>query len=601
MSRRNGNPVEVGDFPEEEGDVPAASMAEVMRQMANQNSRLMALLEQFTGGANPAAQRGAPEQIIESLSTAIKEFHFDPENGLTFDRWFSKYEDLFRQDGRNLDDPAKVRLLLRSLSVPVHEKFLNYLLPDHPRNFTFDEVVDKLKAIFGQQKSLFSKRYDCLQIIKNEADDFVTYAGAVNRQCEEFELQRLTANQFKSLVFICGLKSAKDADIRTRLLSKLESDAAEINIDGLVTECQRLTNLKHDVAMVEKKHSSSMVQAVRQFKKQSSHQSKQPPPANDKVPPSPCWQCGAMHFVKDCNFAKHTCKQCGKIGHREGYCSCSSKFSASSSAGDKRGKPKNRTLRMKTIQLKQIRSRRRYLTVDFNGVQVKLQLDCGSDISVVSQDVWNKIGGPTINATQMQATTASGGPLELLGEFTSSVTISNVTREQQCYVTSVNNLNVIGLDWMDAFDLWSKPLAAQCNQVNLSKFLNNDQHFLTRFPEVFQNGLGHCTKTKVGLNLKPGALPVFRPKRPVPFHATQKVDEELERLQRLDIITPIDFSDWAAPIVVVKKPGGKVRICADYSTGLNAALEANNYPLPTPEDIFTKLAGNPHTKKLYLK
>lgn len=175
--------------------MPTGSLSEVMRQMAIQNTRLMALLEQFTGGTQPALQRSAPEHIIESLSSAIKEFHFDPENGLTFDRWFSKYEDLFRQDGRNLDDPAKVRLLLRSLSVPVHEKFLNYLLPSHPRDFTFDQVVEKLKAIFGQQKSLFSKRYDCLQLIKSEADDFVTYAGVVNRQCEEFELQKLAFRQ----------------------------------------------------------------------------------------------------------------------------------------------------------------------------------------------------------------------------------------------------------------------------------------------------------------------------------------------------------------------------------------------------------------------
>lgn len=198
-----------------------------------------------------------------------------------------------------------MRLLLRSLSVPVNEKFLNYLLPSHPRDFTFDQVVEKLKAIFRQQKSLFSKRYDCLQLIKSEADDFVTYAGVVNRQCEEFELQKLSVNQFKSLVFICGLKSAKDSDVRTRLLSKLESDAADTNIEGLVTECQRLSNLKHDTALVEKKHSSSAVQAVRQSKTKSSSYSKSST-ADSKVPPSPCWQCGSMHFVKDCLFSQHT-------------------------------------------------------------------------------------------------------------------------------------------------------------------------------------------------------------------------------------------------------------------------------------------------------
>ncbi|XP_062714282.1 uncharacterized protein K02A2.6-like [Aedes albopictus] len=80
---------------------------------------------------------------------------------------------------------------------------------------------------------------------------------------------------------------------------------------------------------------------------------------------------------------------------------------------------------------------------------------------------------------------------------------------------------------------------------------------------------------------------VFLPKRPAPF----TIEAELDRLQSLDIITPVEYSPWAAPIVAVKKPGGKVRICADYSTGLNAALEPNHYPLPVPDDIISKLNG----------
>ncbi|XP_062698486.1 uncharacterized protein K02A2.6-like [Aedes albopictus] len=203
------------------------------------------------------------------------------------------------------------------------------------------------------------------------------------------------------------------------------------------------------------------------------------------------------------------------------------------------------------------------------------------------------IGAPPSSPTSVEASTASGEPLELIGEFTCPITVGDTTLATVCYITSVADLNVIGLDWMDAFDLWSKPLAAYCKQVNSSNFsLSSDQHFLTQYPEVFQDNLGHCTKTKISLALKQHAQPVFRPKRPVPFHAIQKVDEELDRLQQSDIITPVDFSDWAAPIVVVKKPGGKVRVCADYSTGLNAALESNNYPLPTPEEIFSKVSGS---------
>ncbi|XP_055622467.1 uncharacterized protein K02A2.6-like [Toxorhynchites rutilus septentrionalis] len=203
------------------------------------------------------------------------------------------------------------------------------------------------------------------------------------------------------------------------------------------------------------------------------------------------------------------------------------------------------------------------------------------------------IGSPSSTVTSVEASTASREPLELVGEFTCPVTIEKTTKASVCYITSVEDLNVIGLDWLDAFDLWSKPFAANCKQVNLSNFSpSSDQHFLKQYPEVFQDGLGHCMKTKISLSLKPDAQPVFRPKRPVPFHAIQKVEEELDRLERLDIISPVNFSDWAAPIVVVKKPGGKVRVCADYSTGLNAALETNNHPLPTPEEIFSKLSGS---------
>lgn len=65
-----------------------------------------------------------------------------------------------------------------------------------------------------------------------------------------------------------------------------------------------------------------------------------------------------------------------------------------------------------------------------------------------------------------------------------------------------------------------------------------------------------------------------------------EVEKELDRLQDLGVIIKTDYSDWAAPIVVVRKQNGSIRICGDYSTDLNAALHSHEYPLPLPEDIF---------------
>ena len=42
---------------------------------------------------------------------------------------------------------------------------------------------------------------------------------------------------------------------------------------------------------------------------------------------------------------------------------------------------------------------------------------------------------------------------------------------------------------------------------------------------------------------------------------------------------------------MVKKANGKVRLCVDFSIGLNDSLYIHQYPQPVPEDWFTKLYG----------
>ncbi|XP_055615012.1 uncharacterized protein K02A2.6-like [Toxorhynchites rutilus septentrionalis] len=144
---------------------------------------------------------------------------------------------------------------------------------------------------------------------------------------------------------------------------------------------------------------------------------------------------------------------------------------------------------------------------------------------------------------------------------------------------------------MDEFGLWDVPFSSFCKLVGSQQ---PDQLVLVlkaEFPDVFTNRMGLCTKTQVHFNLKSDAQPVFKPKRPVSDNMEAVVVDELKRLEYLGIITPVTYADWAAPIVVVRKPDWSVRICADISTGLNSALEANSYPLPPPEEIFKRMAN----------
>ena len=80
-----------------------------------------------------------------------------------------------------------------------------------------------------------------------------------------------------------------------------------------------------------------------------------------------------------------------------------------------------------------------------------------------------------------------------------------------------------------------------------------------------------------------------RKKKDAPFTALEQINKEFDRLELAVILLKTDFSEWAAPTVHVKKKSNKIRISADFSTGLNDALQDHHYPLPSPEEIFNKL------------
>ena len=170
--------------------------------------------------------------------------------------------------------------------------------------------------------------------------------------------------------------------------------------------------------------------------------------------------------------------------------------------------------------------------------------------------------------------------------------------------------NIFGLDWSDVFSLTSQGTSAldsiatgshSCSAVTVS---DADSKIAlatlkSKFPLVFSDVLGRCTKTNVSIYLKPDSKPVFCKPRPLPFSVKLNVKVELDRLVNLGILTRINFSEWAAPIVVVSKPNGSVRICGDFKA-LNQRIQVDQHPLPSLDDILQKLQGGTVFSKIDL-
>lgn len=554
----------------------------LQRQMSTQQKNLEKLILTSTGKKTNFSAEG--------ISNSLTEFRYSPDTGVTFPAYYRRYETIFTKRCLDWTDEEKVTLLLQKLGTDENTKYANLILPKKPEEVSFEETISTLSKIFDKRDSLFHSRYKCLNIQKAEAEDYLEYACTVNCLCESFKLNEISADQFKCLIFVQGLTAPRDKDIRSRILTIMEADP-NITLQKVTEECQRLINIKKDNTRIEEKNIFKVQQVKRQGTTRKSRFQEHRILKGYKDPKLKCKCCGSLrHNNKTCWFRNKICYECGLRGHKGTYCA---------------QKKRQGTDNVNTLRMNKEKSceRRKYVDVRINGHLVTLLLDSGADISIINEDIWKRIGRPELTKTRKTARSVCGKRLEFKGELKCKVTFANQTHKSKVYVVPGKNTCLFGVDWIVLFNLWEKPINSFCNVLTAEK-ANQREDFLkdlkTEFPNVFAEGLGLCIKTEAKFELKKNATPVFKPKRNVPFSAMDAIEKELDRLQQLEVIEKVNHTDWASPTVYVKKKNNRIRVCGDFSTGLNDCLLDHNYPLPSAEDLFSKLNGGKIFSKIDL-
>lgn len=128
--------------------------------------------------------------------------------------------------------------------------------------------------------------------------------------------------------------------------------------------------------------------------------------------------------------------------------------------------------------------------------------------------------------------------------------------------------------------------------VNRNQSTESVEGLLNEYDHLF-HGIG-CLPGKYDIKVDHRVKPVVAPRRRIPHTLKDKVREELQRMESMKIISKVETpTRWVSPIVEVKKPSGKVRICLDPRELIKAILR-EHYPLKTVEEVAASLKQAKH-------
>lgn len=257
---------------------------------------------------------------------------------------------------------------------------------------------------------------------------------------------------------------------------------------------------------------------------------------------------------------------------------------------------------------------RLYATVFIQGYGYRGLLDSGANVSVLGHGAEDFLAQTGIYLHSVPCTyisTASGSKERILGYVSVLIRYGEKCRRLTLFVVpSLKQRLYLGINFWKTFGL--QPVMV--NEVELindnSPNRDANQHDLddnqrkqldevvATFPDSAKRGLGKTSllvhKIDVG-----EAVPVKQRFYAVSPAVMKDMDQEIERMLKLDVIEESE-SSWSSPMAIVKKKNGKIRLCLD-ARKVNKVTKKLAYPLPLIDGILSRLDKTFYISSIDLK
>ena len=262
-----------------------------------------------------------------------------------------------------------------------------------------------------------------------------------------------------------------------------------------------------------------------------------------------CFRCGKPgHQAAKCKFKGAKCHHCGKTGNIQAV--CRSKQKGVSGKDRQAGQVRLVQEEEDSLPLFVLHAHgsappiRVSLAVD--GCPLDMEVDTGAAVSIMLQTTFDELWPNRSKApSTVRLQSYSGEPISVVGSIEVAVEYQEQSAELPLVIVEGNGPTLLGRNWLKHIRLdWQG--IHRLSQPSLNSLLQKHE-------TVFQEGLGTLQGHEVAIVVDPQAAPSFSKARPVPYAMRSKVEAELEQLVEEGTLEPVQFSEWASPIVAVVK------------------------------------------------
>lgn len=546
--------------------------------------------------SSTSSTNAAPTERVATTSTIIPPEKFDFSQPESWPKWVRRYGRYRVASGLYQKDEAiQVNSLLYTMGDEADDVLASFIFDPPEDQDKYDKVKEKFDNHFVVRRNTIYERAKFNQRVQGPdepVDSFITALYCLVEHCEYGTLR----DEMLRDRLVVGLKNAK-------LSEKLQLDAT-LTLGKAVNMARQNESVHKQQEIVRGANTvgdqkPSNVDAIRtsRFRRKEQNDFERKDDARTSTTKSPykspthgCQRCGnAFHKRQICPARDATCHNCGAKGHFARL--CKSKKLNEIEVVDSDSEFGGTEIFLGEISDDKTQQKAWATNVAVNGKFIKFKLDSGADVSVISSELFKAL--PTEQQNRLKnADKKLYGPCryELLckGKFLASLTHRGKSCEEEIYV--IDNLDQ---------PLLSRPACCALGIIAKVEEIAsaNGGRYRKEHPKLFQ-GLG-CLPGEydIKLDLAVKSFDLTTPRR-VPIPMLPAVEEELRRMEQLDVIEKVDQpTEWCSPMVVVPKSNGKVRICGDFIQ-LNKAVQRENHPMPTTEQTLAKLAGAKIVTKL---